>query len=98
MAFNLNDTVYWTSSVGGHEKTKRGTVIEVVPAGSLPKTKDKDIGLRGRREESYVVRCTDTFDPYIASGGGIWKANIRQTLYWPRTSALRTRLTIWTRF
>lgn len=53
--FQIDDWVEWTSSSGGFTKTKRGQIVEVVPAGSRPDGNR----VRGagwyRRHESYVV-------------------------------------------
>jgi len=34
--FKLGDQVTWTSSSGGHQKTKTGIVVAVVPVGEYP--------------------------------------------------------------
>lgn len=56
--FKLGDEVEWTSQAGACSTTKRGVVVEVVPAGQRPSdAKQQPVGRYGfsRMHESYVV-------------------------------------------
>jgi hypothetical protein len=53
--FEVGDEVEWTSQSGGHVKTKRGKVFEVVPPSNRPVTSYKSFG-SPRRHVSYTVR------------------------------------------
>lgn len=87
--FSVGQTVQWTSSASGSTKTKRGTVVAVVPADKRglrvrDLLGDELLGysINGldcilyRKHESYVVAVTD-------------KPGCMPRLYWPRTSALQ---------
>lgn len=69
------DTVEWTSSAAGTSRTKRGEVVEVVPAYEWPRSAI-DGAAGGRNHESYVVHA----EALVRKG---------RRLYWPRVSALR---------
>jgi len=71
--FVVGDEVEWTSQAAGITRTKRGTVIEVVPAGQFPSRKPgrNDLACLSRDHDSYVVSV---------KGRGT---------YWPRASQLR---------
>jgi len=67
--FNLGDNIFWESQAGGHKKTKKGTIIQVIKAGesafndtnkpidqNLNKYSLKNIsGGKPRDHESYIV-------------------------------------------
>lgn len=78
MTFKVGDEVEWTSQAGGWTRTKRGEVIEVVPAESYPMKAPRGSGFP-RKVESYVVRAT-------ALGRS---SNARRATYWPHASLLR---------
>lgn len=91
--FSVGDCVKWSSSANGSTKTKRGTVVAVVPAvkrwypiyNLLGQGWQKDYtsaidashSVYGRGHESYL----------IAVPGKTPRSQPR--LYWPRTSALQ---------
>ena len=79
MTFRVGDRVEWTSQSGGRVATKCGSVVEVVPAGSSPKTRVPQPGAWGgaRDHESYVVRGATLGDER------------RKRAYWPLVSHLR---------
>ena len=76
----LGTTVKWTSQAGGITRTKKGHVVEVVPAQQRPKTKQKDLG-SPRDHESYMVRAS------VIDGSEKQKKHSR--VYWPTASRLR---------
>lgn len=75
MQFKQGDEVEWTSQAAGSAKTKRGVVVEVVPAGKRPQTDQFRLNAV-RNYESYVVK---------ANTKGTKKAN---GLFWPYPSKL----------
>lgn len=50
----IGDTVEWTSQSAGIAKTKRGTVVSVLPPGKDAEEWVKDCGI-ARDEETYVI-------------------------------------------
>lgn len=77
MPFAFGHEVEWTSEAAGYSRTKRGTVVGVVPSGLLPDSeqfpslyKRSGVGMP-RSHESYVVKV---------KGRG---------LYWPRVKQLK---------
>ena len=91
--FKVGDVVRWRSQAGGCWLTKRGVVVEVVPAGG----EDPRFGMNLRLtkiERIFGIRPmkTHTF------GGGMARKHVsyivlnldNQQLYWPRVSALVT--------
>jgi hypothetical protein len=75
--YRVGDRVEWTSQAGGHARTKRGVVIEVVPPGRDPTTKRRGAGMY-RDHESYVVRA-------VALGRA---SGEHSATYWPRAASL----------
>ena len=72
--FRIGDEVSWTSGAGGHFRSKKGRIVEVVPAGKFPRSKlDGPGGYRDH--ESYVVE--------------VQKVRSRPKLYWPRVAYLK---------
>ena len=75
-AFDIGDTVSWSSQAGGHAKKKVGVVVAIVAAGQYPSREDfpslhRSAGVGMHRDHpSYVVRV---------KGAG---------LYWPRAKTL----------
>jgi len=72
--FSIGDEVEWTSQSAGYKTTKRGVVVQIVPAGLRPDSEafpslHRRAGLQ-RDHDSYVVRVR---------GRGP---------YWPRVSLL----------
>lgn len=64
MEFKLGDVVQWTSQSQGCKKTKRGKIVQIVPAGKSPKLEGEFANLNifgggfgqcGRPRESYLV-------------------------------------------
>jgi ParB-like chromosome segregation protein Spo0J len=55
----LGDEVRWRSQAGGNWTEKRGKVIEVVPAGKLPKAELPKSTENPREHESYVIETID---------------------------------------
>jgi hypothetical protein len=57
VTFKVGDIVEWTSQAAGCTRTKRGEVVEVVPAGCqpVPMSKNRNPG-NARDHESYLVR------------------------------------------
>lgn len=72
VAVKLGDMVQWTSQAGGCTRTKRGAIVAVVPAGTMPDTRkvSRYGGGMARDHESYLVKVP---------GKGT---------YWPRVNAL----------
>ena len=69
----VGDVVEWTSQAGGCTRTKRGEIVAVVPARTMPDTSkvSRYGGGMARGHESYLVKVP---------GKGT---------YWPRVAALR---------
>ena len=69
----VGDQVEWTSQAGGNTRTKRGKIVAVVPAGTMPDTKGVSHygGGMARNHESYLVKV------------------LGKGTYWPRAAALR---------
>lgn len=75
-SFVIGDLVTWKSQASGSSTTKRGRVIEVVPAQHAP----SEISHTGRRDhESYVVEVAAP-----KKRGGF-----KRTVYWPNRAHLR---------
>ena len=81
----IGDRVEWTSQSAGCKTTKRGLIVETVPAGTPPETCVPDgfrcgspsgFGIR-RNHESYLIKVD-------GKGRG---------LYWPRVAHLRLHVT-----
>ena len=72
----LGSLVEWDSQANGKARTKRGEIVEVVPAERLPRSKFDRGTCLPRDHESYVVRAE-----------AIGRTGKR--LYWPRVSGLR---------
>ena len=73
--FSVGDRVTWVSQAGGRWKTKRGTIVEVVPAGRPPK-EHQTTAIRDH--VSYVVEARDVVNP-----------KGRVETYWPVASKLK---------
>lgn len=76
----VNDTVEWTSSSAGITRSKRGLVVEVIPANQFPtreKRVEADVWGNIRNHESYLVRVPGK------------NAASKGKLYWPRVSQLK---------
>lgn len=76
LSMKVGDEVTWTSQAGGYTRTKRGTIVAVVPArrdprGYIPRGRRLDGPGLPRDHESYLVDAG------------------RHGLYWPRVSALK---------
>jgi hypothetical protein len=71
--------VAWDSQANGAWTTKEGTIVEVVPANTEPKSRVGEAGST-RDHTSYVVEGTRNADKV---GGK------RTKFYWPRTVNLR---------
>ncbi len=69
----IGDQVEWTSQAGGYTRTKRGEIVAVVPANTMPEMRkvSRYGGGMARGHESYLVKVP---------GKGT---------YWPRVPALR---------
>lgn len=74
--FHKGDHVHWTSQAGGVHVKKKGIIVEVVPAGTMTKVRDRD-GAKSRNHESYIVEVT-----------GLTKKS-KPRRYWPIVSALK---------
>jgi hypothetical protein len=72
--FAIGDRVAWVSQAGGNYKEKHGEIVEIVPAGQMPKTMPRLETVLPRRSTSYVVE--------VKTG----KSSTTQ--YWPRTKGL----------
>lgn len=70
----VGDLVTWKSQATGTVKTKRGEIVEVVPANESPKTPMRGISALTRNHESYIV--------HVGSGTGM------RNFYWPLVSRL----------
>lgn len=77
----IGDAVEWTSQSAGVTKTKRGTIIGIVPRGAPPPRQIKNPGAC-RDHESYVVRVEEASRLRPLTG----RTTIRY--YWPRVTAL----------
>lgn len=81
----VGDKVEWSSSAAGSTKTKRGTVVEVIPAGRH--WQDGVLCLRHNAHSTYGGGMRRTHESYAVlvphPGDG------KPTLYWPRVSALK---------
>ena len=75
-----NDIVEWRSQAAGIHRTKRGEIIEVVPAHHRPVNRRSSWGF-ARVHESYVVRAT------VVDGSEAQKK--RKALYWPQVTHLK---------
>lgn len=71
--FRVGTLVTWTSQAAGIVRTKKGTIVEIVPRGKRP-TRVDSAGM-GRNHESYVVRASP-------DGGKTWRR------YWPKVKLL----------
>jgi len=76
---HLGQTVEWTSQAGGWTKTKRGTIVAIVPAGRKPSEclygdhyRVDAYGSLGRNHESYLVQVGSS-----------------RRLYWPLVAKLQ---------
>lgn len=63
--WQLGEKVRWTSSAGGHTKTKEGIVAEVVPAGAMPDRERflhlyRSVGVGVARDHESVVVMVGT--------------------------------------
>ena len=81
--FKLGSNVEWWSQAQGHDKWKRGKVVQIVMAGSRPDRSYDDL-YKGpgcgcsRNHHSYVIK--------VATGKN---GNGKPKHYWPRVSALK---------
>jgi hypothetical protein len=58
MSMKVGDEVTWTSQAGGSAKRKKGVIVQVVAARSMPEPLPKHYGGgMWRDHESYVVDC-----------------------------------------
>jgi len=71
MQFKVGDMVTWTSQSGSHSKTKTGTVLAIVPAGSRPVVPK---GYRSNTKAGYGISRYE--DSYMIAVGHV--------IYWPR--------------
>lgn len=76
---NVGDIVTWTSQANGSSITKKGTVVEVIPAGKQPSVDVIRTPGAARKHESYVV------DVVQVSNGRARKPK----RYWPLVSLLK---------
>lgn len=77
--FAVNDKVKWASQAGSYEKTKKGVIVQIVPAGIHPQVLVDHaclprgiMGNNPRKHESYLVRVDQ-----------------QPRCYWPRTCYLK---------
>lgn len=75
MRFKVGDVVTWTSQSGGYSKTKTGTVLAIVPAGSSPVVPE---GYRANSKAGYGFGRSH--DSYLIAVGKV--------IYWPRVICL----------
>ena len=74
--FKVGDMVTWTSQSGSYSKTKTGTVLVIVPAGSRP------VGPEGYRANSKAGYGLSRYeDSYLIAVGHV--------IYWPRVCWLK---------
>jgi hypothetical protein len=60
--FKKGDKVKWSSQAGGHWKTKRGKIVEVILPFQRPSGyKGLEVGLTGRKEMSFVVETANGY-------------------------------------
>lgn len=96
----LGDEVEWTSQAGGNSKTKRGTIVAIVPAGWYPFVDQWNRGKVGLKAPYHTERIQGVFHTSTLGRGYAREKESflvsvptktgkgRPRLYWPRVSQL----------